>query len=104
MVAVLAGAVGGCSIAFQSKPVKGQTRAQSGCSTSHVPWVVDAVTVAASAAAVTYAVIRRGEPEANLVGGVGAMGGILYLASAGNGYRWRSQCAASETAAVAIRE
>lgn len=98
---VLAVLLSGCSIALQSKPAKGVARSTSGCSTTHAYWIADAVGVVASAAAVAYALSKQGDaPSADgAAGAAGGVVGVLYLASAGNGYRWRSQCAA-ETAAV----
>lgn len=92
----------GCSIALQSKPKPGRTSAQSGCSTSHAYLVADAVGVAAGVVAMAYAVAKRGEDTA-IVGGPAAIGSVLYLASAGNGYRWRRACESSAPAQTAAR-
>lgn len=99
MVALLAG----CSLAFQSRPIKGVARAQSGCSTSHAQWIADAIGVGAGVAAMTLSVINRNDAHANIYGGVGAMGSVLYAASMGNGIRWRRECAATERQDIAAR-
>lgn len=104
IVALLA-LVSGCSIALQSKPSTGRVAA-SECSTSSAYWIADAVGVAAAVAAMTYsaATSDRGSDRANIIGGAGAVGGILYAASAGNGYRWAHECRDSqERAPVAAR-
>lgn len=101
MVAVVL--MAGCSLAFQSRPTTGVARAQSGCSTSHVPWVADALGVAAGVAAMTLSVINRDDGDANIYGGIGAMGSVLYTASMGNGIRWRRECAATEQRSIAAR-
>ena len=80
--------VSGCSVALQSKPKNGG----HDCSTSHAYWIADAVGAIAGAAALTYAIANRGGDGDRAVGGVGGVIGVLYLASAHNGFKWRRQC------------
>lgn len=82
----------GCSIALQSKP----KTAPRDCSTTHGYWIADAVGVAAGVAAMAFAVVNRNEEAGPIAGGAGAIGSVAYLASAGNGYSWRRQCAAGD--------
>ncbi len=94
-LAAVAVLLSGCSIALQSKP------SHADCSTTHAYWIADAVGVAAGVAAMAYAVHERGNDGA-IAGGPGAIGSVLYLASAGNGIRWRRECSARRTEAVAV--
>lgn len=73
--------VSGCSVALQSKP------RHAACSTSHAYWIADAVGAAAGVAAVAFAVATSSPAY-----GAGGVGGVIYLASASNGIRWRRQC------------
>ncbi len=96
ILAVLALA-SGCSIALQSKP----KTAGADCSTSHAYWIADAVGVAAGVAAIAAGLYVGGQ-AGNVISGPGALGSVLYLASAHNGYKWRAQCEA-HTEPVAVR-
>lgn len=91
----------GCSVALQSKPSKGVASSNS-CSTSHAYWVADALGVVAGVAAIAYGVSRN-DDAGNLSAGVGAVGGVLYLASAGNGIKWRRQCERGTVEPIASR-
>lgn len=91
-------------MALQSKPKVGRV-ATSECSTSSAYWIADTVGVAAGVAALAYSIAKSGDSDTtNTIGGVGAFGGVLYLASAGNGYKWARQCRESqEIAPIALR-
>lgn len=83
-------ALSGCSVALQSKP-----GAKSGCHTSHAYWIADAVVAAAGTAALAYAIATPGE---DVIAAPGALVGVLFLASAHNGYKWRRECVRGESA------
>lgn len=89
-IVLAAALVSGCSWSLQGKP-----RADKSCSTSHVPWIVDAAAVAASVAAVGYGLVKQTDATM-VVGGAGALGGVLFTGSAVSGYRWRRECVSRE--------
>lgn len=90
----------GCSVAFQSKPT---TTAANDCSASPGTAVVD--TIGAVALGVGAGVgIARGGDEGNAIAGVALVVGVLYAASAGNGYRWAEQCRQLERPRVGVAE
>lgn len=89
----------GCSVALQSKPTK---VSGGGCSTSHAYWIADAIGVVAGVAAIAYGAATRTD-AGNIAAGTGAIGGVLYLSSAGNGHAWRKQCATGSPESVASR-
>lgn len=82
----------GCSVALQAKP-----RAAAKCSTTPAFWIADSVGVAAGAAAITTGLAMDSGDTANAVAGVGVIAGIVYLASAHNGYRWSRECSSGPT-------
>lgn len=92
-------ALSGCSIALQSKPAKGG--ASKECHTTHVYWVADAVLAAASVAAMGYAIADGRDRVA--AAGAGGVVGVLFMASAHNGYRWRGECVRGEPSHIATR-
>jgi hypothetical protein len=104
---VLVTLLSGCSIALQSKPTNGVARAQSGCSTSSVYWIADASLAALSAIGGTVAYVSTSDTENSDLGvtaaGFAALASVVYLASAGNGHRWRSQCANDQATVTASR-
>lgn len=103
VAAVLALGLSGCSLTFQSRPAPATSSASktaaSSCSTARAWWIADAVGVAAGVAAMTLSIVNRGDGDANIYGGIGALGSVFYTASMGNGIRWRRECIrASESA------
>jgi hypothetical protein len=93
-VLVLVAFLSGCSVALQAKPNKTATR---DCHTTHAYWVADAVLATASVAALSYAIANYGDDKLATLG-AGGVTGIVFLASAHNGYKWRGECARGEPA------
>ncbi|MGE0402705.1 MAG: hypothetical protein AB7T06_38735 [Kofleriaceae bacterium] len=99
-IALVLALVSGCSVALQSKPSKRAGVAASECTTSSGLWIADAVGVAASVAAISYGRITDNEDQGNLISGVGAITGLLYTASMGNGIRWTNECRGQQSASM----
>jgi hypothetical protein len=94
--------VSGCSFALQSRPATGRNE----CTSSRVPAIVDTVITAGAVAAVVYGgIVRNGTDAGNVTAGIGAVGGVVYLGSAVEGYRWSGACREmqSTTTPIAIR-
>jgi hypothetical protein len=93
--------VSGCSVALQAKPQKTAAK----CSTTNAYWIADLVGVAAGLAAVAVAEVTSNESDApNAIAGVGLVGGVVFAASASNGYKWARECRSNnETAPIALR-
>ena len=96
LIVVLA-LLSGCSVVLQSKP----SRASATCSTTPAFWIADSVGAAAGAAAIATGLAMGPSDGANAIAGAGVIAGIVYLASAHNGYKWARGC--REAPAVAAR-
>jgi hypothetical protein len=90
----LVACLSGCSIALQSKPSHGVAHSND-CSTSHIYWAADAVGTAGGVGAIAYGVSDMDDQTKMTIAGIGAIGAVLYLASAANGFRARRECASS---------
>ena len=99
LIALLFAATG-CSIALQERP-KTAPVAATKCAAGPW-WIVDSIAVAASVAAFSYGATRS-DDAGKLLSGVGALGGAVLLASAGNGYRWSRGCEAAQSASAVAR-
>lgn len=77
-----------CSIAFQGKPSRTQPVVAAGCSTSKVLPIIDTVGVVAGVATMAYGISDQEHKDWPMTAAVIAtIPTLLYLASAGNGFR-----------------
>ncbi len=109
LLLVVAVLVSGCSIVLQDKPrVPTLGHAEQSCSTSSKFWIADAALAGLGASAAAggriYAdVAPEHDTLAYTVAGVGAVAAIVYLASAGNGHTWATECRAQAPLLTAAR-
>jgi hypothetical protein len=92
-ILILAALTSGCSLSVMRKPQTGNVTDTS-CTRSRLPAIVDTVIVAAAAvtAGVAMATIDGDSQTREAIAGPAVLGGVLFTASAGNGYRWAREC------------
>lgn len=95
LVLAIATGTTGCSLALTRKPSAGAT-----CTKSRVPAVLDTSVAIAAAATVVVAMLAidsESQAREGVAGGA-ALGGVLFAASAGNGWERSSDCRAASAA------
>ena len=82
----------GCSVTFGSRPTT-PPQPHVACTESPELWILDIVGVAAATGLAIYGAVGvKNDDEGKVMTGLSILGGITYLASAGNGVRWTYQC------------
>lgn len=84
---VLATSATGCSLALTRKPTAGGR-----CTESRAPAVVDTSVAIGAALTVVVAMLAIDGKAREGVAGGAALGGVLFTASAGNGWERSSEC------------
>lgn len=93
IAALLVAVLPACSIAFQAKPSHTQPVAANDCSTSKILPIVDTVGVVTGVATMAYGFSDQAHKDWPMAAAFAAtIPTILYLASAGNGFRDAAKC------------